>query len=66
MTNPHCQHFADLDAAARKLEAGEAAEAYSIALDVMHKVGGSAAAEAVSCWDRARLLTLASAFPRRS
>ncbi|MGE5506734.1 MAG: hypothetical protein ACM31L_20090 [Actinomycetota bacterium] len=67
MTSPFAPHDSRLDLAARALEAGQPAEAYLMALEVLHRVGSSAAAEAVSCWDRALSLAVAStAHPRRA
>lgn len=53
-------NFVEVEIAARLLEAGHRAEAYGIAIGVLHRVGGQLSDEAKLCWERAREVALAA------
>jgi len=53
----------DIAIAARKLQSGERAEAYSLAIAVLHQVGGTLSDEARDCWDSALSVATASKAP---
>lgn len=56
----------EMEIALRLLEAGDCAEAYGIAVHVMHRVGSQCNDESRHCWDRARAVAQAAQSGLRS
>lgn len=53
-------NLVELEIAARLLEDGYRAEAYGVAVHVLHRVGNVAGDESRLCWDRARAVAMAA------
>jgi hypothetical protein len=54
----------DIAVALCKLQSGQNAEAYFLAVTVLHRVGGTLSDESRSCWDSASAVAARAAFTR--